>query len=387
MQICGSPNELVPFTRQGSSWLLGLPENQVAAESSGSHANSCAGSSAGAGRGGGVASSPQIREMEKQVNDVAIARGLTAGKVHAHHSAAVNSLDFHRSEDALVTAADDDSVALWSTESGELNKTVPAKKYGASCVTCTHHRDAVLTASRNGWDETVRYLSLFDNRYLRYFRGHSAPVKQVCMHPSDDHFLTAAKDGEVRMWDLRAPVCEGLLRCDSEPAIAFDEQGFIFAASIRAGEVKLFDAGNYDRGPFETQQVFPGENPPLITHLQFSKSGNRLLAAHSNGFAVLDSYKFDLISSFSLRTGEPPGSEGGAMQRRVTFSPDGHHVVAGEADGSVRVFNVSSSTELDRLKAHAAYPVVAKFSNKRMLAATGALDGQLVLWSPQQRES
>lgn len=92
-----------------------------------------------------------------------------------------------------------------------LLKTIHSKKYGVDQICFTHHTSSVVYSSKNGWDgkvilnitlscallkcclwgqlsnsekaccddvvgwdcaESLRYLSLYDNRYLRYFKGH-----------------------------------------------------------------------------------------------------------------------------------------------------------------------------------------------------------------------
>jgi hypothetical protein len=37
--------------------------------------------------------------------------------------------------------------------------------------------------------------------------------------------------------------------------VAYDQQGLVFAVGLDNGLIKLFDAGNYDSGPFETFTV------------------------------------------------------------------------------------------------------------------------------------
>ena len=37
-----------------------------------------------------------------------------------------------------------------------------------------------------GADYTLRYHSIHDNRYIRYFRGHSGKVTTLCMSPKTD---------------------------------------------------------------------------------------------------------------------------------------------------------------------------------------------------------
>lgn len=59
----------------------------------------------------------------------------------------INSLDFHRREDLLVTAGDDDSVHLYNIQSGTMDKTVFSRKYGVSHIRFTHHPQSVVYAS------------------------------------------------------------------------------------------------------------------------------------------------------------------------------------------------------------------------------------------------
>ncbi len=51
--------------------------------------------------------------------------------------------------------------------------------------------------SLQGNDHALRYLSLHDNQYLRYLKGHTARVTAVAMSPKNDLFMSAA---EVRFW-------------------------------------------------------------------------------------------------------------------------------------------------------------------------------------------
>lgn len=40
----------------------------------------------------------------------------------------------------------------------------------------------------------MRYLSLYDNQFLRFFAGHTDKVVSIAMSPTDDHFMTGSLD-------------------------------------------------------------------------------------------------------------------------------------------------------------------------------------------------
>lgn len=61
----------------------------------------------------------------------------------------------------------------FSFTSFRLKETIYSKKYGVDLVRFVpNHTSNVICASKNSWDHTLRLLSLSDNQYLRYFKGH-----------------------------------------------------------------------------------------------------------------------------------------------------------------------------------------------------------------------
>lgn len=52
----------------------------------------------------------------------------------------------------------------------------------------------LVSSDAPGVDHAVRYLSLYDNRFLRFFNGHTDKVVSIAMSPTDDHFMTGSLD-------------------------------------------------------------------------------------------------------------------------------------------------------------------------------------------------
>ena len=50
-----------------------------------------------------------------------------------------------------------------------------------------------------GVDHKIRYQTLHDNKYIRYFGGHSERVTGLCLSPKNDMFLSA---GQVQLLAL-----------------------------------------------------------------------------------------------------------------------------------------------------------------------------------------
>ena len=62
-----------------------------------------------------------------------------------------------------------------------------------------HQQRGGLTAQciLQGRDHGIRYHSLHDNKYIRYFTGHTERVTGLCLSPSTDLFLSSGEVGSA----------------------------------------------------------------------------------------------------------------------------------------------------------------------------------------------
>ncbi|KAH7387381.1 hypothetical protein KP509_16G020200 [Ceratopteris richardii] len=302
-----------------------------------------------------------------------LVNSMAVGAVFKDYSGKINSLDFHRTEDLLVTASDDESIRLYNIANATMTKMVHSKKYGVSQICFTHHVNAVLYASKNDWDDSLRYLSLYDNRYLRYFKGHNDRVVSLCMSPKNDCFMSGSLDHTVRLWDLRDSACQGYLRVRGRPAVAYDQQGLVFAVAMEGGAIKLFDARSYDKGPFDT--FFVGGDTAEVSGMKFSNDGKMmLLSTTSSHIYVLDAYSGKKLHGFTLEA----NPDGGVLE--ASFSPDGQFVVSGSGDGSLRVWSTVTGNQVACWLNHAGIPAVVKWAPRRVMFASASV--VLAFWLP-----
>ena len=111
-----------------------------------------------------------------------------------------------------------------------------------------HHNQCVLFAGKGhnttpvGQRYAINYLSIYDNKLLRKFRGHSDMVTDISMSPADDTFLSSSKDRTVRLWNIQEAGSLAQLELPSNaagtPHAAFDSTGLVFAVTATMADGK-----------------------------------------------------------------------------------------------------------------------------------------------------
>jgi len=202
---------------------------------------------------------------------------------------------------------------------------------------------------------------MHDNKYLQYFRGHKGLVVSLEVSPIDDGFMSASMDKTVRLWDLRTPTCRGLLSLPSNPIVAYDATGMVFAVAINHySRILLYDQANYDKAPFLTITL---EDPTLslisypprlicMTSMSFSLNGKYLLVGCSGGaHYVLDAFDGVLIAKLEGHIGlerknmniplsiEP---QKGISGEEVNWTSDSKYVISGSLDGKIFVWDLQN---------------------------------------------
>lgn len=285
------------------------------------------------------------------------------------------SLDFDDKGELCVSASDDETIQLWNVKTGRHAKTLYSKKYGVHMVRFTHRSSTVIYASTKG-DDTIRYHSLHDNKYLTYFRGHTARVCSLEMNPVNDTFLSGAVGDSIKLWDLRSPNAQGSMPVKGHPTVAFDPSGEVLALGISERmTVLLYARNSFNAPPFmsieieDSQYLSRVSMPPrqaVLTSLQFSpaaSSGHLLVGTAGDQHYVLDTwennYKWRLVghdglekataiansdaaSSTTEGAGPSPSMipEAALSGEELCWSPDGKFVLAGSASGTIFVWQI-----------------------------------------------
>lgn len=239
-------------------------------------------------------------------------------------------------------------------------KTLYSKKYGVDLPRFTHKSTTILHASTKE-DDTVRYHSLHDNKYLQYFKGHRDKVISLEVSPVDDGFMSASMDKTVRLWDLRTPNCRGLLSLPAPPIVAYDASGLVFAVAVNQySRILLYDQANYDKAPFLSVNLYDPTlalisyppRPIYMTSISFSSNGKYLLIGCSgNAHYILDAFEGHLLAKLEGHIGlerrrlsakETIEPVKGSSGEEVSWTPDSKFVVGGSLDGKIVIWDVQN---------------------------------------------
>ncbi|XP_055806184.1 protein ANTHESIS POMOTING FACTOR 1 [Solanum dulcamara] len=301
-----------------------------------------------------------------------ILQSMEVGMTFRDYSGRISSMDFHKTSNFLVTASDDESIRLYDVANATCLKTINSKKYGVDLVSFTSHPTTVIYSSKNGWDESLRLLSLHDNKYLRYFKGHRDRVVSLSLSSRKEYFISGSLDRTVLLWDQRAEKCQGLLRVQGRPATAYDEQGLVFAIAF-GGYIRMFDARYFEKGPFEIFSV--GGDVSDANIVKFSNDGRLVLLTTMDGHIhVLDSSRGTLLSTYNVQ----PVPSSSTLE--ASFSPEGMFVISGSGDGSVYAWSVRSGKEVASWMSTDTEPPMIKWAPGSLMFVTGS--SELSFWIP-----
>ncbi|XP_066393068.1 protein ANTHESIS POMOTING FACTOR 1-like isoform X2 [Miscanthus floridulus] len=262
-------------------------------------------------------------------------KSMEVGLACRNYNGRISSMDFHRKDtNYLVTASDDETIRLYDTQDAVCLNTINSKKYGAELVCFTDNPSIVLYSSNNGWDESLRLLSMNDKRFIRYYKGHVDRVVCITLCSGKENFLSASLDRKVLLWDHRAEKSQGVLRVQRRPAVSYDGQGMVFAVAF-GGRIRMYDSRKFGKGPFATFSVGTDDSEPHV--IKFSSDGRRILLTTKAGRVhVLDSFEGNRIATFHAK----PILTNSTLE--ASFCPEGNHIISGSGDGSVYAWNVES---------------------------------------------
>ncbi|GLD64499.1 WD repeat-containing protein 82-like isoform X2 [Lates japonicus] len=302
-----------------------------------------------------------------------VLRSFRVARTYRENSQKVNCVDYSPNGENAISSSDDDCIVLYDIREGKPKRTLYSKKYGVDLIRYTHGDTQTVVYSSNKVDDTIRYLSLVDNKYIRYFPGHTARVIALSMSPVDDTFISGSLDKTIRIWDLRSPNCQGLTNPLGKPVCSFDPDGLIFAAGVESQAIKLYDLRAFDKGPFASFETRFNRVCDW-TGLKFSNDGKQILISTNGGMIrVLNAFNGSVLHTFSGYN----NSRGISLE--ACFTPDSQFVMIGSEDGRVHVWSTESGMKVAVLDGKHPGPINTLQFNPRYMTFASACTNMLVL--------
>lgn len=306
-----------------------------------------------------------------------VMKSFRSAKVFKENSQRINSVDFSVQGDTLISSSDDESIVIYDCQTGIPKRSLNSKKYGVDLIHYTHASNTAIHSSTK-IDDTIRYLSLHDNKYIRYFQGHEKKVVTLCMSPIDDKFLSGSLDQTMRLWDLRHPVCLGLMQLPGRPVANFDPEGLIFAAGISSDTIKLYDLRSFEKGPFSNFKISKDHRDQGIewTGLKFSPDGKTILVS-TNGSMIklIDAFNGHVIHTFTTHANIRN------IPLEASFSPDSQFIMCGSSDGKIHIWNAEKGNKIAVLNSeHSETIQSVQFNPKYMMFVSTCQ--QMIFWLP-----
>ncbi|KRY79292.1 WD repeat-containing protein 82, partial [Trichinella pseudospiralis] len=279
-----------------------------------------------------------IMKQTAVINDDTVRR-LVVTKRLKEKEESINSLDFSPDGLVLATASDEDSINIYSINNASLKLQVNSKKYGCELIRFLRSSDYVLHGSTK-IDSSVRYLSIVENKYIRYFSGHTDRVVCVATHPNEELFLSGSKDKTIRLWDARVNGYQGSYATSIESYLDFDPDGLMFAAVTDKNTFSFFDFRALDKGPYNSFPIPEVDYDQKISSLKFSPCGNMIMLTTFDGnIYLLDGLHGNLLHTLSDHVTDR------SSFLEASFTKDSAYVFAGSCDGNVYVWKTDSGSK------------------------------------------
>jgi len=300
------------------------------------------------------------------------------------HSSLVRDVTFSPDGRLLITAGGE-GAKVWDAETGDLLFTLSGHTNEVMAVALSANGSLLATAS---WDQTVKVWDLAATvktgaeRELMTLAGHTSAVQSVSFSPDGTRLASAGWDGTVRVWDISP---EGT--AEGHVFVNGTAPGPAYAATLALSpDGSYLAAANSD----ETPRVWNTATGKLLRTLSGHTDRVEVVAVSPDGATVATAGHDDTIRLWDAASGESlltiTGFECGKYEIAscdVAFSPDGRFLAAGDAAGTVTIFELHTGPEaVERLRiaAHPDAIFAVAYSPDGTRLATGGWDNTAQVW-------
>ena len=299
----------------------------------------------------------------------------------AGYQRAVQTIRFNPDGTRLVSVGSDSSdgsdytVRFWQARSIEsLGNPIKGREDQVQSVAINRDGTRLVYADP---DNTLRLWDLRRGHAVgNPLNRHGTTVKSVAFNRSGNRFVSRDVDNVVFLWNGETGEFLGELFTGLRvQSVAFHPDGEHIAAGDVYGTLHLWDVKN---------QVlvtrFSPEGSSTVTSVAFNRTGTRLVSQHYD----------ESVRVWNGETGEFLGELfTGLRVKSVAFHPDEKHIAAGDAHGTLHLWDLGDRKPVDSfsLKGHRRTVTSVAFNRAGTRLVSGDSHGKLFLWDVEGRSN
>jgi WD40 repeat protein len=272
---------------------------------------------------------------------------------------------------------------IWAADSGQELMTYQGETQPAQTVRAMAFSSDGTQLLFGGGDRTVKVVDIAGQKVVRSLSGHYGQVWSLALSPDGTRIAAGSDDNVLIVWDAHSG--KEVARHNLITLLGYSGPVFSVAFSPKGDKIAFGSTGG-TAGPaviildvdsprcrMLSLQGLPAES--TINAFDVSCDGKLFLTGISDGTARL----WDGQTSTELATLQ--GHSKPVLC--VGFSPDGKWAVSGSDDTTLRIWDVGAGRELRKLEGHGGSVRCVEVSPDGKLLASGSDDTTLRIWNAQ----
>ncbi len=224
-----------------------------------------------------------------------------------------------------LTGHNDGTIALWNLDSGE--KLATFKRSDASIWSLTFLGSGARFAAGANDEDVAVWETATPREPAFMLEGHDGPTQALAVSPQTQQLASGSSDRTVKVWNMQGHSVVRTYRGhkDFVTALAYAPDGKILASGSLDGSIRVW-SGSSSR----LQRTLTGHKG-RVTSLAFSPAGDLLASVGEDGAVRLWDFRRGRIAR--LMTGHT------GVVGAIAYAPDGRRVVSAGEDGTLRMWD------------------------------------------------